>query len=161
MKLFIASRCRDTTVYPNPNRFRVYLPSPIYRVSRISLGNAVIPNITLADPYPYVAIVTDLFTRGIAVPAEMQQYPAGTIGFVFNDQPAVSFMMYADEGNAATWQTETAGVIARLQEFEISLMAFGSTTSPPVLYPLTAYAPGKFPEWCCTLKFTSVTADGP
>lgn len=143
VKLYINSRDRDTAVYPNPNRFRVYLLQPLCAVKKITLGGAIIPS---TGSYPYVVIASDLYLRGVEFPTQMAQYPAGILGIVLNNSPTEKFMRYNDEGNGSTWEAVAPGVIPRLQEFEISLLADGA------LYPLVPYAPGKYPEWSCVLK---------
>lgn len=151
VKLFVDSRDRSVVDYPNSNRFRVRLQTPITNVVRIGLGSAVIPNIA-GDIYPYVAVTTDLFLRGAIFPANMQQYPAGTIGIVPNPSPTDRYLRYDDEGDSFVWQSAAAQNIPRLQEFEISLMTYGGLGASPILFPYVAYAPAKFPEWHCTLK---------
>lgn len=153
-KLFIDSRSRNHVDFPNSNRFRVYLQQPITNVRKIILGDAVIPNIS-GDIYPYVAVVTDLFLRGPIFPAAMQQYPAGTVGIIFNNIPTDKELYYSDEGDGFIWESEAPGGIPRLQELELSLMTHGGLAAPPILFPYVAYAPGKYPEWNCTLKIVS------
>lgn len=154
VKLHIRSTDRDRTLYPNPNNFRVHLLKPINQVRSITLGWAKIPQITQSDPYPYVVIASnDLYLQGLTFPQQMQQYPVGTFGVVFNNKPSARFLEYSDVGNGATWKAESPGRIARLQEFDISLMVTGVMNGPPIHYPLVPYAmPDTYPEWECVLK---------
>lgn len=79
--IYVDSRTRDTSLYPNGNTFSMFLTNPIKNIKRVDLVNATVPN----SMYNYSNTVTPYFltvvTGGITYNANLYSgfYQASTL----------------------------------------------------------------------------------
>lgn len=150
-KVVIESQFRDTTLFPNPARFRVSLAAPLSDIRSISLGNCRIPLDNTIPPSTrpsYVAICLEEVPIGfgdLVQQVEMPPFTGNVLGYIFlNDTLASTH--YAYTSGEPVWCSSTRMALPRLQSFVISLQYYDKTTETTALYPMPNFVPGG-PNW--------------
>jgi len=147
-RLFIDSRDRNRTHYPNANDFRMSMTVPLKGVRSVTVTNAKIP---LVQGYDYTAIVlTNLKDRTLYLPKESAGFPAGVLAIIplIRYSRGYNYAFYQSEtnqksgGSQGGWRIVFPQGMPMLNELHFQLYTWAwdavDHTSQTILLPLTS-----------------------
>ena len=149
-RLWIDSRDRDRTIYPNANSFRVSLATPLRGVTSITLTDFRVP---IVSGHYYCALVIRNLKDNTLLPLkEDGGWPMGTLAIV----PLVpaegvngtyTYYQYScAKHNPGGWHIEFPQALGQLSDLQFEVLAWGGSTGwggptvTTILYPLSSEA---------------------
>ncbi|MDR3542362.1 MAG: hypothetical protein P4L69_15585 [Desulfosporosinus sp.] len=130
-RIFIDSRDRDRTHYPNANHFQMSMTVPLKAVKSITLTNAKIP---LVNGVEYVAILLkNIKDRTLHLPTESPGFGPGVVAIIplVPHSDLYLFALYSSQtgqqsgGSAGGWRIEFPQGLAKLSKLQIELYTWG------------------------------------
>lgn len=135
--VFFDSRARDLTLYPNPNRFKITLASPIRNVRNIYLANLLIPNANSATNWIF-AVTIDKFGTDLMRTYGVPGFPNGVVGVFRAFDPTNPWVLYRASDDEHSSKIEFTGGIPRLQDFELSIVTVDEVGGVSITLPTGA-----------------------
>lgn len=149
-RVFIDSRDRDVSVYPNANSFRVSLATPLRAVKSITLTEFRVP--IISGHYYCALVLKNAKDNTLVQLKEDGGWPLGTLAIV-QLIPAegaggtYAFYRYSTfQHNPSGWRIEFPLAMGQLSDLQFEILAWGGGSGwggpnvNTILYPLTTEA---------------------